>query len=136
IWTNPALPGHLGSERVTVQNLQILQVREAEKLLLVSGAVPGTNGGYVIVRPAIKHPERVLATHAAHRKHDEQEAAKKPAITVREDMSAKVLSKTAAKEARIDIIEDGRGSQAVQDVVVAMRAARRSGSANTKTKAE
>ena len=51
-------------------------------------------------------------------------------------MSAKVLTKAAAKEANIDIIEDGRGTQAVQDVVVAMRAARRSGSANTKTKAE
>jgi large subunit ribosomal protein L4 len=51
-------------------------------------------------------------------------------------MSAKVLSKAAAKEAKIDIIEDGRGIQAVHDVVVAMRAARRSGSANTKTKAE
>ena len=83
IWKNQGMPGHLGSERVTVQNLQILQVREAEKLILVSGAVPGPNGGYVIVRPAIKHPERVLATHAEHRKHDEEEAAKKPAITVR-----------------------------------------------------
>ncbi len=51
-------------------------------------------------------------------------------------MSAKVLSKAAAKEAKIDIIEDGRGTQAVHDVVVAMRAARRSGTANTKTKAE
>ena len=51
-------------------------------------------------------------------------------------MSAKVLTKAAAKEANIDIIEDGRGSQAVHDVVVAMCAARRSGSANTKTKAE
>jgi large subunit ribosomal protein L4 len=51
-------------------------------------------------------------------------------------MSAKVLTKAAAKEAHIEIIEDGRGTQAVHDVVVAMRAARRSGSANTKTKAE
>ena len=51
-------------------------------------------------------------------------------------MSAKVLTKAGAKEAKIDIIEDGRGTQAVHDVVVAMRAARRSGSANTKTKAE
>ena len=51
-------------------------------------------------------------------------------------MTAKVLSKAAAKEAKIDMIEDGRGSQAMHDAVVAMRAARRSGSANTKTKAE
>ena len=46
------------------------------------------------------------------------------------------MTKTAAKEAKIAIIEDGRGTQAVHNVVVAMRAARRSGSANTKTKAE
>ena len=46
------------------------------------------------------------------------------------------MTQAAAKEANIDIIEDGRGTQAVHDVVVAMRAARRSGSANTKTKAE
>ncbi len=51
-------------------------------------------------------------------------------------MSAKVLTKAAAKEAKIDIIENGRGTQAVHDAVVAMRAARRSGSASTKTKAE
>ena len=51
-------------------------------------------------------------------------------------MSAKVLTKAAAKEAKIEIIEGGRGTQAVHDAVVAMRAARRSGSANTKTKAE
>src|SRR4029453_5105129 len=50
-------------------------------------------------------------------------------------MSAKVLTKAAAKEAKIEIIEDGRGSQAVHDVVVAMRAARRSGTASVKTKA-
>ena len=50
-------------------------------------------------------------------------------------MSAKVLTTAAAKEAKIDIIEDGRGSQAIHDVVVAMRAARRSGTASVKTKA-
>src|SRR6266513_4763979 len=51
-------------------------------------------------------------------------------------MSAKVLTKAAAKEAKIELVDGGRGSQAVHDVVVAMRAARRSGSANSKTKAD
>jgi large subunit ribosomal protein L4 len=50
-------------------------------------------------------------------------------------MSAKVLTAAAAKEAKIDLIETGRGTQALHDVVVAMRAARRSGTASTKTKA-
>jgi len=48
--------GHLGDERVTVQNLQVMQVRESEKIILVSGAVPGSNGSFVVVRPAIKKP--------------------------------------------------------------------------------
>ena len=51
-------------------------------------------------------------------------------------MSAKVLTKAAAKEAKIELIEGGKGTQALHETVVAMRAARRSGSANTKTKAE
>ena len=56
IWKNMGMPGHLGDERVTVQNLQVMQVREAEKVILISGAVPGSNGSYVVVRPAIKKP--------------------------------------------------------------------------------
>jgi large subunit ribosomal protein L3 len=54
IWKNMGMPGHMGDERVTVQNLRVLQVREAEGLILVTGAVPGANGSYVVVRPAKK----------------------------------------------------------------------------------
>src|SRR6266403_1014743 len=78
IWKNQGMPGHLGDERVTVQNLQVMQVREAEKIILISGAVPGANGSYVTVRPAMKHPERLVALHAEHRKHEEEEKSKKP----------------------------------------------------------
>src|SRR6266550_7810004 len=53
IWKNMGMPGHMGDERVTVQNLRVLQVREAEGLILITGAVPGANGSYVMVRPAI-----------------------------------------------------------------------------------
>jgi large subunit ribosomal protein L3 len=83
IWKNMGMPGHLGDERVTVQNLQVMQVREADKIILVSGAVPGANGSYVVVRPAIKNPGVRIAEHQAHRKADQAVAAKKPAITVR-----------------------------------------------------
>ena len=51
-------------------------------------------------------------------------------------MSTTILTVAAAKEANIDVIENGRGTQALHDVVVALRANRRSGTANTKTKAE
>jgi len=51
-------------------------------------------------------------------------------------MSATVLTVDAARQAKIDVIQNGRGTQALHDVVVALRANRRSGTANTKTKAE
>lgn len=51
-------------------------------------------------------------------------------------MSTTILTVEAAKKAKIEVIENGRGTQAVHDVIVAMRANRRSGTANTKTKAD
>lgn len=54
VWKNLGMPGHLGDERVTVQNLQILQIREEDGVILVDGPVPGAKGSYVVVRPAVK----------------------------------------------------------------------------------
>jgi large subunit ribosomal protein L3 len=46
------MAGHLGDERVTVQNLNVVRIQEQDNILLVEGAVPGRNGGYVIVKKA------------------------------------------------------------------------------------
>ena len=54
IYKNHGMAGHMGDEKVTVQNLRVVQVREADHVLLVSGAVPGATGSYVVVRTAIK----------------------------------------------------------------------------------
>jgi large subunit ribosomal protein L3 len=54
VWKNMGMPGHLGDDRVTVQNLRVIQVRGEDNVILVSGAVPGANGSYVVVRPAKK----------------------------------------------------------------------------------
>jgi large subunit ribosomal protein L3 len=44
--------GHMGSENVTVQNLSVVGIKEKENILLVKGAVPGCNGGYVVIKKA------------------------------------------------------------------------------------
>jgi large subunit ribosomal protein L3 len=54
VWRNMGMPGHMGDDRVTIQNLRIVQVRTEENIILVHGAVPGSNGSYVVVRPAKK----------------------------------------------------------------------------------
>jgi len=44
--------GHMGDEQVTVRNLEIIEVDTEDNVLVVKGAVPGPNGGYVVVRRA------------------------------------------------------------------------------------
>src|SRR5947199_2804159 len=99
IWKNMGMPGHLGDRRVTVQNLQVMQVREAEKMILVSGAVPGANGSYVIVRPAIKNSAQRLILHQAHAKQDKAVAKKHEAEKKAEPKKPEAEKKPeAAKE--------------------------------------
>ena len=54
VYKNAGMPGHLGLDNCTIQNLKVMQVREGERLLLVRGAIPGANGSVVIVRDAKK----------------------------------------------------------------------------------
>lgn len=53
---NKKMPGRMGSDRVTVQNLSVLKIDPARDLLFVKGAVPGSNGGFVRVTDAVKGP--------------------------------------------------------------------------------
>ena len=53
-WKNQRMPGHMGSESRTVQNLRVVKVIADKNLILVKGAIPGANGDDVIVRAAIK----------------------------------------------------------------------------------
>ncbi|WP_216327052.1 50S ribosomal protein L3 [Deinococcus aestuarii] len=54
VYKGKKMAGHMGMERVTVQNLEVVEVRPGENLILVKGAVPGANGGLVVLRQAVK----------------------------------------------------------------------------------
>ncbi len=58
IHKNKRMPGHMGHVKVTQQNLKVVQVRPAENLLLVQGAVPGPAGSVLVVRKARKKAGR------------------------------------------------------------------------------
>ena len=51
------MPGHMGQVRRTAQNLEVIQVREAENVLLIRGAIPGSKGDYVVIRESKKRPK-------------------------------------------------------------------------------
>ncbi len=52
------MPGHMGNVRVTQQSLKLLDIRREDNLLLVQGAVPGPNGGLLIINKALKKAGR------------------------------------------------------------------------------
>jgi large subunit ribosomal protein L3 len=56
VWKGQKMPGRHGVYERTVQNLKVVQVRAEDNVILVSGAVPGHKGAYVIIRPAKKKP--------------------------------------------------------------------------------
>jgi large subunit ribosomal protein L3 len=51
------MPGHMGQVQRTTQNLEVVQVREADNLLLIKGAIPGAEGDYIIIRESKKRPK-------------------------------------------------------------------------------
>jgi large subunit ribosomal protein L3 len=55
-WKNKKMAGHMGTDRVTTQNLRVVRTDPERGLILVEGAVPGHAGGWIAVRDAVKKP--------------------------------------------------------------------------------
>ncbi len=56
VFKNKKMAGHLGMERVTTLNLEVAAVDADKGLLMIKGAIPGSKGGFVLVRDAVKRP--------------------------------------------------------------------------------
>jgi len=59
VFRGQRMPGHMGHVRVTTQNLRVVQVREADNVILIEGSVPGSKGTFVVVRHAKKKTAKV-----------------------------------------------------------------------------
>ena len=55
VWKGKKMPGRMGGDRRTIQNLEIVQSRPEDGVLVIKGSVPGATNSYLIIRPAIKH---------------------------------------------------------------------------------
>ena len=56
VFKGKKMPGHMGARRVTVQNLEVVEIDNDRGVIFVKGGVPGAKGGYVLVTDAKKHP--------------------------------------------------------------------------------
>ncbi len=54
VWKGKKMSGHMGFQRKTIQNLEVMGVDIEKNILLVKGSVPGSNGSHVVVKPAVK----------------------------------------------------------------------------------
>ena len=54
VFKGKKMAGHMGSEKVTTQNLQVVKVDQTRQLILIKGAVPGAPGGDIVITPAVK----------------------------------------------------------------------------------
>ena len=73
------MPGHMGQVSRTTQNLEVIQVLEADNLLLIKGAIPGSEGDYVVIRESKKRPKGWKPAVAANISKKKAEAKAAPA---------------------------------------------------------
>ena len=79
VFKGKKMAGHMGAERVTVQNLEIVSTDEDRGLVLVKGAVPGPKEGWVLIKDAVKVEHKDLPLPAAIKSSGEAPAEDAPA---------------------------------------------------------
>lgn len=96
---NKKMPGHMGAERVTTQNLRVVRTDVARGLILVEGAVPGVKGGWIYVRDAVKRalPKDVPMPGAFRMAKEDGEAADQVVIADAADSSLPADTNTAGE---------------------------------------
>ncbi|MEM9436859.1 MAG: 50S ribosomal protein L3 [Pseudomonadota bacterium] len=100
VFKGKKMAGHMGAARVTTQNLQVIKTDSDRGLIMVKGAVPGSKGGWVTVKDAVKKPtpENVILPAALmSSKREAQKAAEEAAAAA--EAEAKAAEEAAAAEA-------------------------------------
>jgi large subunit ribosomal protein L3 len=99
VFKNKKMAGHMGQDNVTTLNLTVFRVDVERGLILVKGAVPGTEGGFVKIRDAVKHPapEGVPTPAATKNAKTGAPSAEAPAETPAEDAAPAAEAETGGE---------------------------------------
>ena len=123
VFKGKKMAGHMGAARVTTQNLQVVRTDADRGLIMVKGAVPGSKGGWVTIKDAVKKPvpENVilpaaLKSAAAEAERLAEEAA--AAAAAEEEAAAKAAAEAeqaameAAEETSTDAVAEAEAAEA------------------------
>ncbi|WP_309748118.1 MULTISPECIES: 50S ribosomal protein L3 [Rhodobacterales] len=112
VFKGKKMAGHMGSARVTTQNLQVIKTDSERGLLMIKGAVPGSKGGWVTVKDAVKKPfpdsailPAALRSAAAAAAKAAEEAAAEAAAEEAAAAEAAAAEAAAAEEAALKTAE-------------------------------
>ena len=122
VFKGKKMAGHMGAARVTVQNLQVVKTDSDRGLVMVKGAVPGSRGGWVTIRDAVKKPtpENVILPAALRSAAEEArkaaeaaaaEAAAAEAAAEEERLAAEAAAQEAALKEAEASTDEGDASQ-------------------------
>ncbi len=114
VFKGKKMAGHMGAARITTQNLQVMKTDSERGLIMVKGAVPGSKGGWVTVKDAVKKavPENVILPAALR---SAGEAAKKAAEAAANEAAEEEAARAAALAAEAAAAEDAAEAAAAAD---------------------
>ena len=134
------MPGHMGAEQVTVQNLEIVAIDLDNNALLIKGSIPGPNKGFVVVREAVKglpnkDAQKLVNVKEVAEKNALLEEAKKAGADVNTDMSIEDMKAAIAAAAEAKKAEEA-AAKATEEAEKAKEEAEKVEAAAEKAKEE
>lgn len=105
-----ALPGHMGAEQVTIQNLEIIQVDMENNCILVKGSIPGPKKGFVVIKSAVKTDKKNNAFDLIS--YEEEVAEETPAVEEQEAVDTAEEVKEEVAETQEEVKEEATTEEA------------------------
>ncbi len=104
------MAGHMGAARVTTQNLQVVRTDADRGLIMVKGAVPGSKGGWVTIKDAVKKPtpENVILPAALKSALRPPKAAEEAAAAAAAEAEAAAAAAAEAEQAAMEAAAEKR----------------------------
>ncbi len=122
VFKGKKMAGHMGAARVTTQNLEVVQTDSARGLIMVKGAVPGSKGGWVTVKDAVKKPFPENAILPAALKSAAEEAAK-----AAEEAAAQAAAEAEAEAKRLADEQAAAEAEALKEAEADIEAEKKEG---------
>jgi large subunit ribosomal protein L3 len=118
VFKGKKMAGHMGSARVTTQNLQVIKTDADRGVIMVKGAVPGSKGGWVTIKDAVKKPTPENVMYPAGLKSMDEEAkrlAEEAAAAAAAEEEAAAKAAAEAEQAALEAAEAEAATEASAD---------------------